>query len=398
MKSPRWITSPYLPIGLDLAATGAKLLQLRKQGDGLAVVDAMRIEAPAAHDEERIQDRLGPIMTALGNRWSGGGFRGRRCVIGLGQDILRIRSIRQPRMPREEADAAVALEARDRLGFTPEESAEVGWIRAGEVRQSDQLRDEVIVVGALTEALEWLVNGLSDMGLRPIAVEPSFVASARCFERAGRRAADEAVTRLLIDIGYGSTDLLILRGSTIAFYKTLAVGGRRMNELVADRLGLDLSAAADLRRQRIHPGRRHVDGRLDDRTEQAIFDAIRPVIDELSREIAMCVRYYAVSFTGARPQFALIIGGEAAEPHLVSHMERGIGLPTRVGSSLHGVSLGGALAGASTSVFPEWSAAAGLSLRGSEISIERTLFTVTDDADDTPMQSDEDPVEGRHAA
>lgn len=399
MKTPRWMTSAYLPIGLDLTATGAKLLQLRKHGDGLAVVDAMRVEAPAALDEERAQDRLAPILDALRRRWSVGSFRGRRCVIGVGQDMLRIRSIRQPRMPREEADAAVALEARDRLGFAMDQSSEIGWIRAGEVRQSDQLRDEVIVVGAPTSDLEWLIQEVSAMGLRPMAIEPSFVASARCFERAGRRAADESVTRLLIDIGFSSTDLIILRGSTIAFYKTLNVGGRRMNELVAERLGLDQRAAADLRRQRIQPGRRQVDGLLDERTEQAIFEAIRPVVDELAREIAMCVRYYAVSFTGARPQFALIVGGEAGEPHLVTHMERGIGLPTYVGASLEGVELGGALSGGAKSGLPEWSAAVGLSLRESDSWIERRPLSPSKETRAaTDDQPEEAPVEGRNAA
>ncbi len=401
MKTPRLLTSSCFPIGLELSATGAKLLQLRQEGDGLAVVDALRVEAPIAATEERVEDRFGPVLDGIRRRWSLGGFRGRQCVIGLGQDLIRIRSIRQPRMPQEEADAAVSLEARDRLGFTPEQPSEIGWIRAGEVRQSDQLRDEVIVVGAETAALEWLVESLTSIGLRPLAIEPSFVSVARCFERVGRRAADESITRIIIDIGYSSTDLLILRGSTIVFYKSVAVGGNRMNELVAERLGLDHNAATELRRQRIQPGRRQRDGMMDERTEHAIFEAIRPVVDELSREIAMCVRYYAVSFTGARPQFAMIVGGEAAETQLVSHMERGIGLPTLVGKALDGVDLKDALGSAAKTPLAEWAAAAGLSLRDSGHFIQRPLpdqcrpqSATRDDKTDV----DEAQDEGRQAA
>ena len=401
MKTPRMLTSSCFPIGLELSATGAKLLQLRQDGDGLSVVDALRIEAPVATHEERVEDRFGPVLDGIRRRWSLGGFRGRQCVVGLGQDLIRIRSIRQPRMPQEEADAAVALEARDRLGFTPDQPSEIGWIRAGEVRQSDQLRDEVIVVGAETASLEWLIDSLTSIGLRPNAIEPSFVAAARCFERVGRRAADESITRIIIDIGYSSTDLLILRGSTIVFYKSVAVGGNRMNELVAERLGLDHIAATDLRKQRIQPGRRQRDGLLDERTEHAIFEAIRPVVDELSREIAMCVRYYAVSFTGARPQFAMIVGGEAAESHLVSHMERGIGLPTFVGKSLDGVDLKDAFGAAAKTPLAEWATAAGLSLRDSGQFIQRSLPEAcmpknAGRADESETEESQD--EGRQAA
>lgn len=374
MRALQVLTTSTLPIGLDLSTTGAKLVQLRKTRAGLSLIDAMRIDAPLNNTGD-VQARVSHVLDAVRRRWSTTGFKGRRCVVGIGQELLRIRSIRQPRMPRDEADNAVALEAPDRLGFDPETPTEIGWIRAGEVRQSDQLRDEVIVLGAETSSMEWLIDALVGIGVRPIAIEPSFVGSARCFERAGRRAADDSICRLLLDIGYGSTDLIILRGSTIAFYKKLNVGGMRMNQLVAERLGLEFSAAADLRKQRIQPGRRRIDGLRDERTEHAIFEAIRPVIDELAREVGMCLRYYAVSFTGARPSFAIVVGGEAAEPNLVQHLERGIGLPTRIGHTFENLQLGGSLAGLDESPLADWAAPVGLSLRAADVGIERNLFS-----------------------
>lgn len=373
MTSFRIIPSRALPIGIDLSSTGAKLLQLRRTGGKVAVLDALRVELPVTTEIVDPSKRLTDIIDAIRRRFPLANFRGRRCVIGVGRDVLRIRSIRQPRMPEDEADRAIRLEAPDRLGFSPSDQVEIGWIRAGEVRQSDQLRDEVIAVGAETELLESLVDSCIAIGLRPITIEPSFMSSARCFDRAGRREDDEAISRVLLDIGFGSTDLLVLRGSSIVFYKALKVGGRRMNTLVAERLGVSEADAADLRQRRIQPVSRRAQRSHDDRSEQAIFEAIRPVADELTREVSMCLRYYAVSFTGPRPSFVLMIGGDAGEPRLAEHVARGIGLPTRVGCPLEGVALAGSLLGMEDSALSGWAAAVGLSLCGANQSIERAI-------------------------
>lgn len=389
MKTPRLFRSSTLPIGIDLSATGAKLLQLRQTRHGYAVVSAARIEASPNADASTPQERMAPVLEAIAKRWQGTGMHGRRCVVGVGRSLVRTRSIRQPRMPLEEAERAVQYEAPDRLGFEPDDPSEIAWIRAGEVRQSDQLRDEVIVIGAATATLEWVIDSLADAGLRPIATEPSFVSSARCFERAGRRESDDDISRVLIDVGMGSTDLTLLRGSSITFYKTLDVGGARMNSLVAERLGLDADGAADLRTQRMQPSRRTMDLPRDERTERAVFEAIRPAIDELAREVAMCLRYYAVSFTGARPSYALVMGGEAAESGLVEQLQRGVGLPCRLARPFDGVSIGDAFAGAADAARAQWAAAVGLSLRGSGRAIDRAPILLGADGTSAAGENDE---------
>jgi len=375
MKTPRLIRRTTLPIGLDLGTTGAKLLQLRRVGRGLGVVEAARIEARAGAGSTPI-DRMAPLLEAVARRWRGLGFRGRSCVVGVGQDLVRIRSIRQPKMPLEEAERAVQIEAPDRLGFSPDQPAEIGWIRAGEVRQSDHVRDELIVVGGETETLRLMIDGLADAGLRPIATEPSFMAAARCFERAGRRAEDDSVARVLIDLGQSASDLILLRGRSIMFFKTLSVGGADINRAVAERLGLEPNSAAELRTQRLSMSRRRREALRDERSERAIFEAVRPVIDTLAHEVSMCLRYFAVSFTGLRPGYVLLTGGEAAEPGLVQHMESSLGLPCRLGRALEGVRLGGSLTGREESALSEWSVAAGLSLRDTGLCIDHAYIAL----------------------
>lgn len=375
MKTFDLIRSATLPIGVDMCSTGVMLAQLRCGRDEFRLVDAQRIESvcPEGQDET-LHDRIGRLTKAMREGLSLGRFKGRRCVVGLGEDLLRVQSIRQPRMPKDEAARAIQLEAPNRLGFPHDESVEIGWIPAGEVRQSDQLRDEVIVVGAETHAIEGLIDSLLELGLKPIAIEPSFVASARCFERAGRRAEDECIVRVLLNIGQEVTELIVLRGSAIVFYKSLQIGGCQLNHAVAECLGITVFEAHELRKSRMAVCHREQDGSIDDRTDRALFNSIRPTLDTLAREVAMCLRYFAVSFTGLRPAYGLVVGEEAAEPQLVEHLGKCIGIPLRLGRPMEGVALGGELKRAGDVPLAEWSSAVGLSLRLSDRAIDRAFI------------------------
>lgn len=362
---PMLFKTGYLPIGVDIGASGAWILQLRRRKQQFSLVDTARVDLTHEQRDLPEDQRLEAILQGVRRKIEAGEFAGVRCAISIGDDLVRVRSVRQPRMSDEEADRAIRLEATERLGFSEDDPAQVGWLRAGQVRKGDARRDEVIVLGASRNALERLVDGAASVGLRPIAVEPSFISCARCFARTGRRSSDQCLVRLLIDVGWRTTGVIVTRGRRVAFYKSLTIGGDDMNQAVAERLSLDLSTAADLRRQRMKPSRRSSDAAGDPRTDRAMFDAVRPILENLAHEISLCLRYYSVTFSGQRPQLALAVGGEACEPGLVDHLAEALSVPSRVGQPLEHVDLAGTSLGAGPDrPHTEWVNAAGLSLRG----------------------------------
>ena len=290
-------------------------------------------------------------------RIEGGRFVGRRCVVSLDDRLLRVRSVRHPRMTDEETDRAVRLDAGARLGFSEHEALEVGWLRAGEVRQGDELREEVLIVGCPRGPVEMLVMELARCGLRAEAVEPGFQACARVFGRTLRRAEDQSLVRVLIDIGWRSTGVIITRGRSVGFFKPLEMGGAVLNEAVGQRLGLDASAVADLRRQRMTEGSAST---IDRKVDRAVFEAVRPLLGELAREVALCLRYYGVTFRGARPEECLLVGGESREPRLTELVADELRVTTNLGRPLHGVLPGDEASGARDA---DLAVAAGLGLR-----------------------------------
>jgi len=364
-----------LPIGIDIGASGVRMVQLRRKGTEFALVCAARIDLPTSDHELNSEEYATRLATAIGRRAETGGFRGRHCVLSPDDRWLRVRSVRHPPMADAEMDRAVQIDAPGRLGFAEEEMVEYGWLRAGEVRQGDESREEVVVVGADRSRLEQLVFGLVKAGLRPDAVEPGFMGLARCFSRSLRRAADQGVTRVIVDIGERQTGVMVTRGQSVAFYKPLELGGEAMTKAASERLGLDLDAARDLRRQRASASARGATPG-DARVDRAIYEAVRPLMDELAREVAMCLRYYGVTFRGSRPEACMAVGGEAEEPQLIKLLGDELHIPTAVGRPLEGIDIGpesslGGGGGGANLARPQWATATGLGLRSWQAKQER---------------------------
>lgn len=354
-----------LPIGVDFGPGGVKLLQLRRARGGYSVIGAGRVDYVDKAESLTDPACLKALSEGIRRRLEAGGFSGSGCVLSVDDELLRVRSVRQPRMPREEADKALRIEGPERLGFTRDDETEIGWIRAGEVRQGEDVRDELIVVGALRSDMEKLVDAISGAGLRPVAMEPAFVACGRTFSRTHRRASDQSIVRLVVNVGMRSTGVVVLRGSDVVFYKRLDIGGAALTAVAAEQLDLDPATAADLRRQRMQSVTEPGASKMDTRVDRAIFDAVRPLLDELANEVALCLRYYTVTFRGEKPECALIAGDDAPEPGLVDALGEALSVPTSVGRPLEGIDF--SAAGATLerrSDMAEWAVAAGLSMFG----------------------------------
>lgn len=352
-------TRGALPVGIDLGPSGARLLQFQRRRAKLSVRCAAKIDFAMSESIENDQAATDRLAGEIARRVESGGFAGSRCVLSIDDRWLRVRSIRVPRMNDEELDRAVRLDAANRLGFNEGQECEIDWLRAGEVIQGSDVREEVILAGAKREPIERLVYALAARGLRPLAVEPGFVACARAYSRMLRRTQDQGVTRLILDIGRKISSVMVIRGVTVAFYKPVEIGGEMMTFRAAERLGLEPATIAELREQRMKS-----DGAVDPKVDRAIYEAVRPVLGDLAQELALCQRYYSVTFRGSRPEMCIVTGNGAREPHLTEMIAEALHLPTEVGRPFEGLDAS-ALSPAPNERYgaAEWSAAAGLALR-----------------------------------
>ncbi|MAE60590.1 MAG: hypothetical protein CMJ49_04435 [Planctomycetaceae bacterium] len=358
----------HTPIGLDLGASGAKMLQLVRVDGGWSINACGRYDLPRSvpADGPQRQEALTEGIRAL---LASSPFHGRDVVSCLPVSVVQYKNTRMPQMPADELAQAVQWEAQDRLQLG-DQGAKIQHLDAGDVRQGDQTRREVILMGVTDAALRDHIHVINSTGLNPVSVDVTPTAIARCFARNIRRQADMEAGHLFIDVGRSCSKVIILRGHTISFFKLIDIGGDHLDAAVAENVNLSHDEVASIRR-RLADGRtaEDDDGKLfgssrRDSVKQAVGEAVRAVVSTLAREIGLCLRYYSVTFRGARPTVAQLVGGEAHDAHLVGSLTDQLDLDVQVADPLPGIDRSHpAIAIERRDLMPEWAVAGGLVMR-----------------------------------
>lgn len=352
------------PIGIDWGTHSVKMLQLDRRDGATKVIGAASRTLPADMPKQG-PDRVKRMAELLGALHRDGGFEGRRVVSCLPATSVQYKNLRLPRMPENEIRAAVEWEASDRLRLSPE-TMRLEYYDAGEVRQGEEVREEIILLAAPHAMVEEHLDSLLGAGLKPDAIDAVPGAIARCF--AGGGGNPEFPASAFVDIGLSSTKVLISRGGRVVFFKLIEIGGAKLDETLAKHLNLSPADAAEIRRKRRVGGEAASTDPANPAREQAVdravFEAIRSIAGDLAKELSLCMRYYSVSFRGRRPETIQLVGGESYDTTLAKVLAEELSIPCEPASPLKGIDVSRSPElSATDNTHSEWAVATGLSLR-----------------------------------
>jgi type IV pilus assembly protein PilM len=356
------------------------MLQLRRCSDLLGAADGEggpRWAAIAAaartlpenlpeHGSQRTEALVGAISEMLDT----GGFLGRRCVTCLPAAAMRYKSIRLPRMPADELKAAVEWEATDRLHLAASKG-HVQFFDAGEVVQGEEVRQEVILMAVPEAILTEHVHLLERCRLDPLAVDVVPAALARALAPPSDTLDMEAPSEVVVDVGYASTKVLIVRQGRIVFFKLIEIGGKQLDQSIASHLGLPAQEVSQLRRRLLEAQSEEREADVSvfgstrrEAVDRAVFEALRATIGELAREVGLCMRYFSVTFRGKRPERAMLVGGEAHDARLAQVLAEGASVTVERVDPLARMDLSAVEHAIDTKrLQAQWAVAAGLSMR-----------------------------------
>ncbi|CAN5695312.1 hypothetical protein BH09PLA1_BH09PLA1_30690 [soil metagenome] len=351
-----------LPIGVDFGFDSIKLLQLAVTNGQLSVVASARQSLP---DEARRDPnlRLPVSMDILRQLIRRGEFVGRNIVTSLPREIVHVKNLRLPQMPAAELEQAVQFESRNIFAFDIDQS-QIRFLNAGEVRQGVDARQEVIVLAAKNEDVNDFIEQLHRCGVVVDSLDFEPCAIYRGVERFIRRREDELEVQVLVDIGARRSQVAIGRGREISFFKPIDIGGQSLTDAVVRKLGITPDEARALRRRLIDATDSAAEPSAKrDPVRQAVFDSTRSVIEELAREISLCLRYHSVTFRGHRPNRLMLTGGEAADPHVQAILNASLPLPAEPLQLLRNVDSSLMKPSDRRGLTTEWSVAFGLALK-----------------------------------
>jgi len=365
-----WRRRHASPIGIDFGTRIVRMLQVAWHNNQVTLTAyAQRELSPEITDPAECEQMR---MQAIEDMLSNENFVGRDVATALNWQDMHIRNVRIPTMPETEIGQAVRFEAADRFGLDPSK-AEVRFMIAGDVRQGTDIRQEIIVLAVNRPTIDAHISKLTGLGLNPVMIDAPPCAIFRSFERFLRRDEDSNEVNAFVDIGYEATRVVMSRGSNLTFIKAIPIGGRRFDELVSEQMDLSLADAAQLR-IRVH--RHHIailtgqeqkiseDEIVGEPMRRAILDALRPVLEQLSKEIALCLRYCSVTFRGPRSDSVTVVGGEACNSDMLQLLSDQVNVPFKIGRPMRNIGLASGLGSRDRRTGqPDWATALGLGLK-----------------------------------
>jgi len=252
------------------------------------------------------------------------------------------------------------------------DSVQLQYLDAGEVRQGEEMRHEIILMAAESRDIQEHLDLLAACELTPAAIDATPAALARC--AAGRSELPvDAPAQVILDIGQSHSKITITRQGRIVFFKIIEIGGKTFDLAVAEQLNLPMDEAGEVRKSCL----RDTDGTSQsigddmlfgagkrDNVSRAIYESLRDSVGELAREVSLCLRYYSVTFRGKKPESLILTGGESGQAHIPGILADGTSIAVQSCPTLDQLDWSAALHAKDTSMGSgQWAVAAGLAMR-----------------------------------
>jgi type IV pilus assembly protein PilM len=351
-----WRDQSVFPIGVDIGTHAVRMLQLRRKGDRLELIAAARADI-APLDPKAPEVYHNAVIETLRKMCGQHKFIGVECVTALPPQRITCKSLRMPQMPETDVEQAIRWEATDRLGLDLTDG-QVVFFKSGEVRRGTEAKDEYLLFAAPPETLTGHIQQIKAAGFKLQAIDLQPCAMVRALHRA-IPPTETASAGAVMEFGMHATQCVITQEDRLAFYKNIEIGDQSLNEAVAQKLGVLPAEAAQLRHRLAMRDGTETDS-AEAPLEQAVFDATRPLLEELGKELDLCLRYFGVTFRGTRPETLYGIGGQSYCQRSMELIATMVGSRIEIIQPLRNVGNLGQYARADRST--EWAVVTGLSL------------------------------------
>ncbi|MBQ71737.1 MAG: hypothetical protein CMJ67_02420 [Planctomycetaceae bacterium] len=296
-------------IGVEIDSDRTRVVQPRRPGS-----EEIRraVEVPHANG--------GVDVTALRNALRG--FAGRNAVVSPPPGLLELRPVRLPRLVGEELREAARWEAASVLEVEGADLVAEPIVVSGHPGEDGRL--EMLVIAGHSSQIVNVLEPVFEAGLRPIAVEPGFLAGARVFTRRSRRDAERNEVRLVIEVGIDTSWLVVMQGDAVVFAKSVEVGASDIHREISRDLGISESEANSTRIDA-------VEERLDGLVLEAVRDCVRRSTRPIVEEASMALRYATVSARLGRARAIHVTGFAGRSPGLAQALDAAFpGVPLEV--------------------------------------------------------------------
>ena len=237
------------PIAIDFGYSTVKVLQV-VPGDNPELVGAVCEEIPI-HIRGNPEERFRFLSESLPGLVQKGRFRGKQAMCSIPAWQTFVQHMQLEKSESVSVGDQVRAQLQLALGCDPE-NAVFRNVVVGDVFRQGQAMTEIICFAIGREVIMRQVELLKRCKLEVAGLHAECPAALRAYDHLYRRAGDDQITTLYLDVGAHGTKAIIAHGRELRFAKSIPVGGRHFDEEIARALHCDIDAAFEHRMAEAH--------------------------------------------------------------------------------------------------------------------------------------------------
>lgn len=317
-------------IGLDISTGSIKAaeLQIARGEPILSNLGMVNLPEGVIKDGE-IEDPV-TLSNMLKELWSRTGLKYRRVILGVANQKVIVRPIEIPYMEAEELESALRFQVQEFIPI-PVEDAILDFDIIEEFMTSDDQRMlSVLLVAAYKDMVQSFIDTVRSAGLTAIAIDLKAFALPRALLPRTlpglSEAGEEAEAICILNVGTGTTNMVIVKDGVPRFARILLRGGDDFTRALMDRLDLDAGEAEQIK--------------MGLAVNEDAAALMRQEVYRFVGEVRRSLDYY-VTQTGERNLRKVLLAGEGSRMiNLPQELNQGLRLPVEIGRSFQNVELG----------------------------------------------------------
>ncbi len=336
-----------MSVGLDIGSKTIKVVELNKSGNTYSLAGAGVVGHSGAGIEKLSEERdFVALADVIKKLFKSSGINKREVAVSLPEPLVFTRTIKLPLLTDQEVAAAIKWEAEQYIPIPVKDAIIQHQVLE---RNSSAGTNEVIVllVAAPRALVEKYITLLNYAKLSVEAAETELISLARSVSPPNQ-------TALLIDYGARSVNIAISKKGMLVFSRSIPTAGDALTRAISQTLGVTPAQAEEYKR---------VYGLSGSQLEGKIKVALEPILKGVIDEIRKAIHFYQTDEKGDAPSAAIISGGVAGTPELISYLTSTLGIEVLIANPFSRVAVAQNTWSVLAPYAPLYSIAVGLALR-----------------------------------
>jgi len=341
-------------IGLDLSDLSIKVAKFEDEGDRQKVVSYGSIKIPMGSISDGEIKKKEEVIAAIKKLVRAAGpkrIRTKKVICSLPETKAFLRIVTIPIMDKEEVREAVKWEMEANIPL-PLDQVYYDWQILEKNLINEKNKMNLLVVAIAKPVVDEIISVLEAAGLEPVGLEIESIAQARTL--VDEKKENETV--MTVDIGDRRTSFLITKNNIPCFTSSIPISGQSMTDAISKGLNIPLDEAETMKLNY---------GIGSDFKNDAIFNAVKPILDGFSSEIERSMDFFITGLQySANIDSVIVCGGSANAKGLIPYLSKKIGRELELGNPWINMNVGKNLPLIDRNESVQYSTALGLALKG----------------------------------